>query len=189
MSSALSECPWSSYICWPTIDVFYFWTQPLTIPEVFGRTWCPQFVFQKSKHPEHSQLTILRGIHAKSLQSWPSGLFATLWTVAYQAPLSIGFSRQEYWSGLPCPAPGDLPDPGIEPESPASQVDSLLLSHQGRLRSSVASQISCPEELFCFTWLRADWGRDHSESWLLPRKATHTVFWWSDELKPHISQA
>ena len=41
-------------------------------------------------------------------------LFATLWTVAYQAPLSIGFSRQEYWSGLPYPAPGDLPDPGIE---------------------------------------------------------------------------
>ena len=44
-------------------------------------------------------------------------LFATLWTVAYQAPLSIGFSRQEYWSGLPYPAPGDLPDPGIKPVS------------------------------------------------------------------------
>ena len=42
-------------------------------------------------------------------------LFATLWTVAHQAPLSMGFCRQEYWSGLPCPPPGDLPDPGIEP--------------------------------------------------------------------------
>ena len=41
-------------------------------------------------------------------------LFATLWTVAHQASLSMGFSRQEYWSGLPCPPPGDLPDPGIE---------------------------------------------------------------------------
>ena len=41
-------------------------------------------------------------------------LFVTLWTVACQAPLSMGFSRQEYWSGLPCPSPGDLPDPGIE---------------------------------------------------------------------------
>ena len=41
------------------------------------------------------------------------------WTVARQAPLSTGFSRQEYWSGLPCPPPGDLPDPGIEPGSPA----------------------------------------------------------------------
>ena len=42
-------------------------------------------------------------------------LFATLWTVAHQAPLSMGFFRQEYWSGLPCPPPGDLPNPGIEP--------------------------------------------------------------------------
>ena len=43
-------------------------------------------------------------------------LFVTLWTVAYQAPLSMGFSRQEYWSGFLCPSPGDLPDPGIEPK-------------------------------------------------------------------------
>ena len=44
-------------------------------------------------------------------------LFATPWTVTYQAPLSMGFSRQEYWSGVPLPAPGDLPDPGIKPGS------------------------------------------------------------------------
>ena len=44
-------------------------------------------------------------------------LFVTPWTVACQAPLSMGFSRQEYWSGLPCPPPGDLPDPGIKPAS------------------------------------------------------------------------
>ena len=48
------------------------------------------------------------------------------WTVAYQAPLSMGFSRQEYWSGLPFPSLGDLPDPGIKPGSPALQADSLL---------------------------------------------------------------
>ena len=47
-------------------------------------------------------------------------LFATLWTVAHQAPLSMGFSRQEYWSGLPFPTPGDLSDPRIKPTSPAS---------------------------------------------------------------------
>ena len=47
-------------------------------------------------------------------------LFATLWTVAHQVPLSIGFIRQEYWSGLPFPPPGDLPFSGIEPESPVS---------------------------------------------------------------------
>ena len=50
---------------------------------------------------------------------------ATLWTVASQAPLSMGFFRQEYWSGLPFPFPGDLPDPGIKPRSPALQADSL----------------------------------------------------------------
>ena len=53
-------------------------------------------------------------------------LFVTPWTVARQAPLSMGFSRQEYWSGLPCPSPGDLPDPGIEPRSPALQADCLF---------------------------------------------------------------
>ena len=55
-------------------------------------------------------------LHAKSLQC-RVGLFATLWTVAHQAPLSMGFFRQEYWSGLPCPSPGDLPNVCIEPES------------------------------------------------------------------------
>ena len=52
-------------------------------------------------------------------------LFATLWTVAYQAPPSLGFSKQEYWSGLPFPSPGDLPNPGIEPGSPVLQADAL----------------------------------------------------------------
>ena len=57
-------------------------------------------------------------------------LFVTPWTVALQAPLSVGFPRQEYWSGLPFPSPGDLLDPGIEPRSPALQVD-LLTELQG----------------------------------------------------------
>ena len=52
-------------------------------------------------------------------------LFETPWTIAGQAPLSMEFSRQEYWSGLPFPSPGDLPDPGIEPRSSALQADSL----------------------------------------------------------------
>ena len=52
-------------------------------------------------------------------------LFVTPWTIACQAPLSVGFSRQEYWSGLPFPSPGDLPDPGIEPRSPKLQADTL----------------------------------------------------------------
>ena len=52
-------------------------------------------------------------------------LFATPWTVAHQALLSMGFSREEYWCGLPFPSPGDLPDPGIEPGSPTLQADAL----------------------------------------------------------------
>ena len=52
-------------------------------------------------------------------------LFVTPWTVAHQTPLSVGFSRQEYWSGLPFPSPGDLLDPRIKPRSPALQADSL----------------------------------------------------------------
>ena len=52
-------------------------------------------------------------------------LFVTPWTVAYRAPQSTEFSRQEYWSGLPFPSPGDLPNPGIEPGSPALQADAL----------------------------------------------------------------
>ena len=51
--------------------------------------------------------------------------FATPWTVAHQATPSMGFFRQEYWSGLPFPSPGDLPDPGIKPRSPALQADAL----------------------------------------------------------------
>ena len=52
-------------------------------------------------------------------------LFSTLWTLAFQAPSSMGFSRQEYWSGWPCPPPGDLPDPGIEPRSLLSPAVTL----------------------------------------------------------------
>ena len=59
------------------------------------------------------------------------------WTVAHQAPLSIGFSRQEYWSGLPFPSPEDLPDPGIEPGSPALQAHSLLYELQGNSLNNV----------------------------------------------------
>ena len=69
-------------------------------------------------------------------------LCVTLWTTAYQAPLSMGFSRQEYWSGLPCPPPEDLPNPGIEPKTLMSfylhwQVGSLPLAPPGKPQSLV----------------------------------------------------
>ena len=59
-------------------------------------------------------------------------LIATPWTVSYQAPPSMGFSRQEYWSGLPCPSPRDLPNPGIEPRSPEFQADDLTSEPPGK---------------------------------------------------------
>ena len=63
-------------------------------------------------------------------------LFATPWTVAYQAPQSMEFSRQEYWSGLSFPSPGDLPNPGIKPGSPSLQADALLSEPPGKLAGS-----------------------------------------------------
>ena len=59
-------------------------------------------------------------------------LLATPWTVTYEASPSMGFSRQEYWSGLPFPSPGDLPDPGIKPGSPALEADALTFEPPGK---------------------------------------------------------
>ena len=74
-----------------------------------------------------------RGLKRKKVKSLSHvRLFATPWTVAYQAPPSIGFSMQECWSGLPFPSPGNLPDPGIEPGSPALQADALLSEPPGK---------------------------------------------------------
>ena len=62
-------------------------------------------------------------------------LFATPWTVAHQAPPSMGFSRQVHWSGLPFPSPGYLPDPGIEPRPPALQADALTSEPPGKSKT------------------------------------------------------
>ena len=82
------------------------------------------------------------GYHKNTLSKWAYfkimkwsrsvRLFVTPWTVAYQAPQSMEFSRQEYWSGLPFPSPGDLPNPGIEPRSSALQADALPSEPPGR---------------------------------------------------------
>ena len=68
-------------------------------------------------------------------------LFATSWTVAHQAPLCMGFSREEYWNGLPFPSPGDLSNPGIEPGSPALQADSLPAEPPGKPSHLILSNI------------------------------------------------
>ena len=68
-------------------------------------------------------------------------VFATTWTVAYQAPPSMGFSRQEYWSRLSFPSPRDLPDSGIEPGSPAFQADALTSELPGKPSSTLLIHI------------------------------------------------
>ena len=97
-------------------------------------------------------------------------LFATLWTVAHQAPPSLGFSRQEYWSGLPFPPPGNLPDPGLEPTSmspalagrlftteplgkPRSKMGDSQLPHWSESRAMLAFRCGCSGPMFKITWL------------------------------------
>ena len=77
-----------------------------------------------------SKWDFIRCVHTCSVAN-PMLLCPIPWTVACQVPLTVGFPRQEYWSGLPFPSPGNLPYPEIEPTSPAWQVNSLPLSHQG----------------------------------------------------------
>ena len=74
-------------------------------------------------------------------------LFATLWTVTYQAPLSMEFSRQVYWSGLPFPSAGNLPDPGREPRSPALKADSLSSEPPGKLKEGFHLQLKMKENV------------------------------------------
>ena len=75
-------------------------------------------------------------------------LCVTPWTVAHQAPLSMGFSRQEYWSGLLCLPPGDLPNPGIEPRSPALQADSLPSEPPGKPKNTRVGSLSLLQGIF-----------------------------------------
>ena len=103
--------------------------------DVFSKSTIPHFLYlppnetwkMEAKglllHSIRLVITVKVKVKLKSLSRvW---LFATPWTVAHQAPPSMVFSRQEYWSGLPFPSPGDLPNPGIEPRSPALQADAL----------------------------------------------------------------
>ena len=84
-----------------------------------------------------------------------SCLTVTPWTAAHQAPLSLRFSRQGYWSGLPFPSPGDLPNPGIEPGSPALQANSLPTELQGKLDMYILNCLKFQEAInacICKFW-------------------------------------
>ena len=98
-----------------------------------GRTCMNGFtVYQKPKMELFSRFNSYLKERKKVKSLSHVWLLATLWTVAHQAPPSMGFSRQEYWSGLPFPSPGDLPDPGIEPRSPSLQADALTSEPPGK---------------------------------------------------------
>ena len=104
-------------------------------------------------------------------------LFATLWTVALEAPLSIGFCRQEHWSGLSCPPPGDLPDTGIEPASPAAsalQADSLPLSHQENPEVSLRTIFL---KTFLLILIHSGCSNKVSQSEQLKQQTLHSQLW------------
>ena len=101
-------------------------------------------------------------------------LLETSWTVARQVPLSMEFSRPEYWSGLPFPSPGDLPDPGIKPRSPALQADSLPSEPPGK--PQIKGNISLfPLNLGVFTCLKFGQG-DGDLSWKTYTKQYCSIF-------------
>ena len=121
--------PWKSLIYFLLLGMCLFWT--LYIKEITQyMAFCEWLFFHydrdfKVLHPCCSMLSVSRFFmaikrKAKSLSCVP--LSATPWTVAYQAPLSMGFFRQGYWRGLPFPSPGDLPNPGIKSRSPTLQA-------------------------------------------------------------------
>ena len=119
---------------WEAIRKWGYWwlSLPLFLFSECGNILSLFFLLGSSM-PDKIPLLSWPCLHACSVTSVVSDS-ATLWTVACQAPLSMGFLQARIWSGLLCPPPRDLPDPGIEPESsvaPALPVDSLPLSHQG----------------------------------------------------------
>ena len=96
-------------------------------------------------------------------------LFATLWTVPRQAPLSMGISRQEYWNGLSFPLPRDLPNPGIEPRSPAMQADSLPFQSPGKPKNTGVDSLSLVQGNF---WRRNQTGVSCTEGGFFTSRGT-----------------
>ena len=119
----------------------------------------------------------LKTSETRSLSLSHVRLFATPWTVAHQAPLTMGFSRQEHWSGLPCPPPGDLPDPGMEAGSPALQRDSLSSEPPGKsyihkFPTNIGWQVgSCLHSTLLRRQLLTKELRGPSAKWTKPRRA------------------
>ena len=115
-------------------------------------------------------------------------LSVTAWTVARQAPLSVAFSRQEHWSGLPFCSPVDLPNIGIQPMSPALQVSSLLLSHQGR-HHNLATHKSYNMEAWKERNIRRNSGvAQTTETCSLCHEKVPFILWWTIKTLSYLLQ-
>ena len=124
-----------------------------TLPELFSRFLCPQ------RPPESQQTPCGGGLVTRSCLT-----LVTPWTLTCQVPLPMGFSRQEYWSGLPFPAPGDLPNPGIEPGSPALQAYSLPTELWEKSVKPLVVQLNWSD----FVYKTSAWGQDSTPSPIFP---------------------
>ena len=108
-------------------------SQPSSIAHVSFRTKTP-YIHSASKPCIYFDCSAQIHLHVHACISCSlMSKSVTPWTVAHQAPMSMGFSKQEYWSGLPFPPPGDLPDPGIEPVSPTMEADSKIFKDKDRI--------------------------------------------------------
>ena len=146
MNQTLSSDIWISSLSIPSINMNAKAQMSLPLPSFTQDAFKLLFYIKSQMHVSNSMKNYKReswpftSHHLKINSKWSFEsdrlsriwLFATVWTVTRQAPLSMGFSRQGYWSGLPFPSPGSFSSPRIKPGSPALQADSYHLSHQGR---------------------------------------------------------
>jgi len=128
--ASLTQWTW----IWPS-SVGWWWTGKSGVLQSMGSqrvgyNWAIELNCITLQPPELSVAHSKVKVKAMSLSC--IRLLVTPWTVAYQVSLSMGFSRQEYWSGLPFPSPGDLPDPGIKPRSPILEADALTSEPPGK---------------------------------------------------------
>jgi len=137
MNWAPSEPSSSSVIPVSTHRCRHFWSLPLAHVLIFGQFFLLPLTLVISPWSE-----------VKGTQSCPT--LCDPWTVAHKAPLSMEFSRPEYWSGLPLPSQGDLPNPGIKPRSPALQADSLPTEPPGKPGSPLSSSHYSNSSLECY---------------------------------------
>ena len=118
--------------------IIIIWSPEQTLGFILDEFWCTLYKF-------YINCPLWCAVLSHSVMSES----ATPWTAAHQAPLSMDFSRQEHWTGLPCPPPGDLPNLGTEPRSPTLQADSLLSEPPGKPKNTGVGSLSLLQGSSC----------------------------------------